>query len=59
MQLAPQRIAPCLSFDTEAEEAAKFYCAVFDNSRITSVSRYGEEGHDKRRSLPPHGAQSG
>jgi len=46
MPLTPQKIAPCLWFDTEAEDAAKFYCAVFDNSRITTVSRYGEEGHD-------------
>jgi predicted 3-demethylubiquinone-9 3-methyltransferase (glyoxalase superfamily) len=46
MPLAPQRIAPCLWFDTEAEDAAKFYCTVFDNSRIVTVSRYGEEGHD-------------
>jgi len=46
MTIAPQKIATCLWFDTEAEDAAKFYCAVFDNSRITTVSRYGEEGHD-------------
>ena len=46
MTIAPQKIAPCLWFNTEAEDAAKFYCAVFDNSRITTVSRYGEEGHD-------------
>jgi len=46
MQLAAQKITPCLWFDTEAEDAAQFYCTVFDNSRITTVSRYGEEGHD-------------
>jgi predicted 3-demethylubiquinone-9 3-methyltransferase (glyoxalase superfamily) len=39
-------ITPCLWFDTEAEEAAKFYCSIFENSKITHVGRYGEEGHD-------------
>jgi predicted 3-demethylubiquinone-9 3-methyltransferase (glyoxalase superfamily) len=46
MPIATQKITPCLWFDTEAEDAAKFYCAIFDNARITTVSRYGEEGHD-------------
>lgn len=46
MQIAAQKITPCLWFDSEAEEAAKFYCSVFDNSRITYVSRYGEEGYE-------------
>ena len=37
-------ITPCLWFDTEAEDAAKFYCSVFKNSKIGSVTRYGETG---------------
>jgi predicted 3-demethylubiquinone-9 3-methyltransferase (glyoxalase superfamily) len=41
-----QRITPFLWFDTQAEEAAAFYTAIFPNSRIVSVSRYGEAGHD-------------
>jgi predicted 3-demethylubiquinone-9 3-methyltransferase (glyoxalase superfamily) len=28
-------IFPCLWFDGQAQEAAKFYCSVFKNSRIT------------------------
>ncbi len=36
------KITPFLWFDHEAEEAAKFYVSVFKNSRITSLSRYGE-----------------
>lgn len=32
------KITPFLWFDTEAEEAAKFYVSVFKNSRILSVS---------------------
>jgi predicted 3-demethylubiquinone-9 3-methyltransferase (glyoxalase superfamily) len=34
MQIAASKINPCLWFDTEAEEAAKFYCSVFKNSRM-------------------------
>jgi predicted 3-demethylubiquinone-9 3-methyltransferase (glyoxalase superfamily) len=37
-------ITPNLWFDTQAEEAAEFYCSVFPNSKITSVSHYGEGG---------------
>jgi predicted 3-demethylubiquinone-9 3-methyltransferase (glyoxalase superfamily) len=40
-----QKITPCLWFDDQAEEAAKFYTAIFDNSRIVSTTRYGEAGH--------------
>ena len=36
------KITPSLWFDTQAEEAAQFYCSVFKNSRITSVERYTE-----------------
>ena len=34
-------ITPCLWFDTEGEEAAKFYTSLFPNSRITEVTHYG------------------
>jgi predicted 3-demethylubiquinone-9 3-methyltransferase (glyoxalase superfamily) len=44
--LSAQKINPCLWFDTEAEEAAKFYCSVFKNSRISKVSRYVNEGQE-------------
>ncbi|MBV9990359.1 MAG: VOC family protein [Alphaproteobacteria bacterium] len=37
-------IAPCLWLDTEAQDAAKFYCSVFPNSKITATSYYGEAG---------------
>jgi predicted 3-demethylubiquinone-9 3-methyltransferase (glyoxalase superfamily) len=40
------RISPCLWFDTQAEEAANFYTAIFGNSRITKISRYTEAGRD-------------
>ncbi|MGZ4034697.1 MAG: VOC family protein [Bacteroidia bacterium] len=32
------KITPCLWFDNKAEEAAKFYCSVFKNSKIISSS---------------------
>ena len=38
------RITPCLWFDTDGEEAARFYTSVFPNSRIVDVARYGEAG---------------
>ncbi len=41
-----QKITPCLWFDTQAEEAARFYCSIFGNSRILRISRYGEAGHE-------------
>jgi predicted 3-demethylubiquinone-9 3-methyltransferase (glyoxalase superfamily) len=37
-------ITPCLWFDTEGEDAARFYTSVFPNSRITEVTRYGSAG---------------
>ena len=41
-----RRIAPCLWFDGRAEEAASFYTAIFPNSKVGRVSRYGEAGHE-------------
>lgn len=44
-----QKITPSLWFDKEAEEAAKFYIAIFKNSRIGKISRYGKEGYEIHR----------
>jgi predicted 3-demethylubiquinone-9 3-methyltransferase (glyoxalase superfamily) len=41
-----QRIAPCLWFDGQAEEAARFYTGIFPNSRITDISYFGEAGYE-------------
>ena len=38
------KITPCLWFDTEGEEAARFYTGIFENSRILQVSHYGSAG---------------
>src|SRR5215475_8732367 len=35
-----QRITPFLWFDTQAEEAAKFYTSIFPNSEIRTIHRY-------------------
>jgi predicted 3-demethylubiquinone-9 3-methyltransferase (glyoxalase superfamily) len=37
-----QKITPFLWFDTQAEEAIKFYTACFKNSKIESINRYPE-----------------
>ena len=39
-------LTPCLWFDTQAEDAAKLYCSVFPNSKITAISRFPEAGQD-------------
>jgi len=36
-----QKITPFFWFDNQAEEAARFYCSLFKDSRINSVTRYG------------------
>ena len=38
------KIATCLWFDNEAEEAAEFYTSLFEDAKITDVSHYGEGG---------------
>jgi predicted 3-demethylubiquinone-9 3-methyltransferase (glyoxalase superfamily) len=43
---AAKPITPCLWFDTQAEEAARFYTGIFKNSRIGTISRYGEVGRE-------------
>jgi predicted 3-demethylubiquinone-9 3-methyltransferase (glyoxalase superfamily) len=40
------KIAPCLWFDDQAEEAANFYVSVFRHSKITSVNRYSKAGQE-------------
>ncbi len=37
-------ITPCLWFDTEGEEAAKFYTSVFPSSKIKKITHYGSAG---------------
>jgi hypothetical protein len=46
MKLTATRIVSCLWFDSEAEEAARFYVSIFENSRMRGISHYGEEGYE-------------
>ncbi|MFF2456864.1 VOC family protein [Peribacillus simplex] len=48
-----QKITTNLWFDTQAEEAAKFYTSIFGNSKIGRITRYGNEGNQI------HGKQEG
>ena len=41
-----QKITPCLWFDSQAEDAAKFYVSLFPNSAVRAVTRYGKEGFE-------------
>jgi len=36
------KITPCLWFDSQAEEAAQLYVAIFPNSKVGKISRYPE-----------------
>lgn len=47
-----QKITPCLWFDNQAEDAARFYTSVFRNSRIGRIARYGEAGHEVHGMAP-------
>ena len=47
-----QPITPCLWFDKQAEEAARFYTGVFKNSKIGKISRYGEVGREVHGQAP-------
>jgi predicted 3-demethylubiquinone-9 3-methyltransferase (glyoxalase superfamily) len=42
--MSQQKIVPSLWFDTEAEEAARFYVDLFDDARIVNVAHYTEAG---------------
>ena len=53
MPTIKQKISPFLWFDTQAEEAARFYVSVFDRSRIVKISRYGAAGREV------HGKEAG
>ena len=43
------KIAPCLWFASEAEEAARFYTGIFPDSKIVKIARYGKAGFETHR----------
>ncbi|MFO1092654.1 MAG: VOC family protein [Planctomycetaceae bacterium] len=51
MAIAPL-ITPCLWFDSQAEDAARFYTAIFPHSKIGQITYYGSGPGDPR---PPAG----
>lgn len=40
------KVTPFLWFDTRAEEAARFYVAIFNNAKIENISRSGDGPED-------------
>ena len=45
------KISPFLWFDTQAEDAARFYVSIFPSSRIVKVARYGDPGPGPKGSV--------
>src|SRR5215831_15680110 len=46
-----KKINPFLWFDSEAEQAAKFYVDIFRNSRVGKITHYGEDGPGPKGSV--------
>jgi predicted 3-demethylubiquinone-9 3-methyltransferase (glyoxalase superfamily) len=44
LEVAVQKITPFLWFDNQAEEATNFYVGIFKDSKVLSMTRYGEAG---------------
>ncbi len=51
MDKPTQKITPFLWFDHQAEEAATFYTSIFKNSKIETVTRYGDAGPGPKGSV--------
>lgn len=47
-----QKIKPCLWFDTEAEEAAKYYISIFPGSRLIQLFHYSDAGQSVHKMSP-------
>ena len=47
-----QPLIPCLWFDSQAEEAARFYTGIFKNSKIVTITRYPEAGQEVHGRAP-------
>lgn len=42
----PSKIVPCIWFDSQGEEAARYYVELFPNSKIVEVTYYPEVGQE-------------
>jgi predicted 3-demethylubiquinone-9 3-methyltransferase (glyoxalase superfamily) len=49
---AVQTISPCLWFDDQAEEAARFYVSIFKKAKIGAITRYPAVGQEIHRRAP-------
>jgi predicted 3-demethylubiquinone-9 3-methyltransferase (glyoxalase superfamily) len=47
-----QKIAPCLWYSHEAEEAARYYTGIFPDSKILKIARYGKAGFEQHQQKP-------
>src|SRR5436189_2581765 len=45
-------ISPCLWFDNQAEEAARFYVSIFKKGRIKTINRYPAVGQEIHHQQP-------
>jgi predicted 3-demethylubiquinone-9 3-methyltransferase (glyoxalase superfamily) len=43
-----QKVSTCLWFDSEAEEAAKYYCSIFKSSKLLKTNYYNEAVPSKK-----------
>jgi predicted 3-demethylubiquinone-9 3-methyltransferase (glyoxalase superfamily) len=48
MEFSP-KIAPCLWFASEAEQAARYYTGIFPRSKIGKIARYGKAGFEQHQ----------
>jgi predicted 3-demethylubiquinone-9 3-methyltransferase (glyoxalase superfamily) len=46
-----QKILPCLWYDNQADEAARFYTSIFENSKIEGTSYNNNEGPGQKGSV--------
>ena len=44
MTTIAHKITPFLWFENQAEQAANFYCSIFQNSKVGNIVRYGDAG---------------
>jgi predicted 3-demethylubiquinone-9 3-methyltransferase (glyoxalase superfamily) len=49
--LAMQKIIPCLWFNNQAEEAARFYTSIFEDAKMDQTSYYGDAGPGEKGSV--------
>jgi len=45
-------IVPCLWFEDQAEEAARYYTGIFKTGRVTRIIRYSEAGQETHQRPP-------